>query len=85
MLQLHEPFDVKRTLFVDDTPRVLRSAQKFGIEHLVCVTAPDSQKPIQDAGEFFGVSHFDELCQQYAQVAAAINVIEHGIKQSPNR
>ena len=61
LLQLHEPFDVKRTLFVDDTPRVLRSAQKFGIEHLVCVTAPDSQKPIQDAGEFFGVSHFDEI------------------------
>lgn len=61
MLQLQEPFDPARTLFIDDTPRVLRSAQRFGIQHLVCITAPDSQKPIQDAAEFIGVSHFDEI------------------------
>lgn len=60
-LQANEPFDPERTLFVDDTPRVLRSAQTYGIKHLVCITSPNSQKPEKSAEEFTGVSHLDEL------------------------
>ncbi len=60
-LQLSEPFDPQRTVFIDDTPRVLRSARDYGIQHLVCITMPDSQKPRQHAGEFTGICHFDEI------------------------
>lgn len=60
-LQASEPFDKKRTLFIDDTPRVLRSAKLYGIDHLLCITSPDSQKPVKDAEEFYGISHFDEI------------------------
>ncbi len=60
-LAQREHFDPKRTLFIDDTPRILRSAAEFGIEHLVCVTAPDSQKPDHLPEEFIGISHFDEI------------------------
>lgn len=60
-LQASEPFDKKRTLFIDDTPRVLRSAKLYGIDHLVCITSPDSRKPTKDAEGFCGISHFDEI------------------------
>ncbi len=44
--QLHnaERFDPARTLFIDDTPRIVGKAGEFGIKHLVCITHPDSQK-----------------------------------------
>lgn len=60
-LELAEPFDKCRTLFIDDTPRILRSAKAFGIEQLVCITKPDSNKPEQDSAEFLGVNHFDQI------------------------
>ncbi len=60
-LYLVEPFDKQRTVFIDDTPRVLRSARDFGLEHLICITMPDSQKPAQSSAEFTGISHFDEI------------------------
>jgi len=56
-----EHFDKHRTLFIDDTPRILRSAQTFGIEHLVCITLPDSQRPAHAPEEFLGIEHFDEI------------------------
>jgi len=60
-LQLAEPFEPERTLFIDDTPRILRSGKDFGIKHLVCITKPDSQKAEQSANEFMGIAHFDEI------------------------
>lgn len=56
-----EHFDPVRTLFIDDTPRILRSAQRFGIEHLVCVTLPDSTRAAHLPEEFIGIQHFDEI------------------------
>ncbi len=56
-----ESFDKNRALFIDDTPRILRSAQTFGIKHLVCVTEPDSQRPAHLPEEFMGIAHFDEI------------------------
>ena len=56
-----EPFDPNRTVFIDDTPRVLRSAQAFGIKYLVCITQPDSQKQPVNSNEFIDICHFDEI------------------------
>ncbi len=63
-LQDNEPFDPERSVFIDDTPRVLRSAKTFGIKHLVCITSPNSQKDIKSSEEFIGVPHFDALMPQ---------------------
>jgi putative hydrolase of the HAD superfamily len=56
-----EPFEPARTLLVDDTLAVLRSAQRFGIEHLVAVTRPDSGAAVRPDSEFPGVVDFSEL------------------------
>lgn len=55
-----EPFDPERTLFIDDTVRILKAAQDFGIRHLLCIHQPDSQRPRQ-VEEFPAIYHFDEI------------------------
>lgn len=60
-LAQREPFDPARTVFIDDTPRILRSAAEYGIHNLVCITTPDSQKPAHHPDEFIGVESFDEI------------------------
>lgn len=47
-----ERFDPRRTVFVDDTVTVLRSARCFGIGDLRLVTRPDSTAPAREHGEF---------------------------------
>jgi putative hydrolase of the HAD superfamily len=44
-LQAKQGFDLKNTLFVDDSLPVLNSAKKYGFTHLLAVENPDSQKP----------------------------------------
>lgn len=39
-----EPFDPKRSLFIDDTADVLASAQRYGIANLCYIAQPDSQR-----------------------------------------
>jgi len=56
-----EPFDPARTLLIDDSLPVLRSAREYGIAHLLAVLKPDTQKPPKDTEEFQAVSHFSEL------------------------
>lgn len=56
-----EPFDRKRTLFIDDNIHVLRTAKQFGIAHLVCINQPDSQQPSQKSDEFIDIVNFDEI------------------------
>ena len=60
--QLHkrEQFDPKRTLFIDDTVRILDSARDFGIAHLLCIHEPDSQQPRQ-VDAYPAIHHFDEI------------------------
>lgn len=60
-LQQRESFDPERTLFVDDTVRILDSARQFGIRHLLCIRQPDSQKAPRDIVEYPSVLHFDEV------------------------
>jgi putative hydrolase of the HAD superfamily len=61
--RLHErhPFDRKRTLMVDDSLPVLRSAQRYGIAHLVAVHSPDSTLPRKDTQEFQSIGRFKEI------------------------
>jgi putative hydrolase of the HAD superfamily len=47
-LQRQHPFDPSRTLFLDDTPRVLEAAAKFGIRENWAILNPDSQKPSRE-------------------------------------
>ena len=54
-------FDPSRTLFIDDTPRVLEAAQKFGIGHLLAVAKPDSQRANRDTLGWQSFDHYDQL------------------------
>lgn len=62
-LQQDLGFDPKRTLFVDDSERILVSAQTFGIKHLLAVSNPDSKKPEQRIKGFENVSDYRTLLQ----------------------
>ena len=53
--------DPETTLFVDDTQRVLRSAQEYGIDSLVTVTLPDTSAPARTGSDFAGVETLAEL------------------------
>lgn len=60
-LQADIRFDPARSLFIDDTLPILRSAQKFGVGHLLAVKEPDSQKGPKDTGEFAAVENYRDL------------------------
>ena len=60
-LQGIEPFDVTRTLLVDDSLPVLDSARTFGIAHLVCVRRPDTKQPANDAGDYIAIDDFTQI------------------------
>lgn len=60
-LQADEGFDVAHTLLIDDSQAVLESAQRWGIQHLLMVFHPDSQKEPQVNSDFPGFLHFNEI------------------------
>lgn len=60
-LQARYPFDVARTLFVDDTLSVLEAAQAYGVRHVVCVLQPDSRVSPRVVTQFPSVVDFDQL------------------------
>jgi len=60
-LQLREPFDPLRTLLVDDSLPVLRSAALHGIAQLFAVRRPDSTAPPRETAEFDAIESFDDL------------------------
>ncbi|GAB2190339.1 GMP/IMP nucleotidase [Sessilibacter sp. MAH1] len=55
-----EKFNPEKTLFIDDTVRILRAAQDFGIKHLLCIHQPDSQQK-REIVDFPAIHHFDEI------------------------
>lgn len=59
-------FDPNRTLFVDDTPRVLDAARQFGIKHLLAVARPDSQRANRDTLGWRSFEHYDQLLAELA-------------------
>tara|TARA_R110001592_G_scaffold295594_2_gene565678 strand:+ start:25295 stop:25963 length:669 start_codon:yes stop_codon:yes gene_type:complete len=60
-LQALHPFNPARTLLIDDTERVLDSAQEYGIAHLLTLLQPDSQSEKRLSTRFPGIHHFDEI------------------------
>jgi 5'-nucleotidase len=60
-LQTIEPFSKKRTLFIDDSLPVLRSASRYGIDNVLAVLNPDSKAPSKDTGEFDAIRSFREI------------------------
>jgi len=60
-LREQEQFDPERTIFIDDTTRILKSAGDYGIRHLLCIQQPDSQRSREPITEFPVINHFDEI------------------------
>ena len=60
-LMQDEPFDIERTVLIDDSLSVLESAKRFGLAHLLSICQPDSQKPKRDISEFNSVEHFSQI------------------------
>ncbi|MGZ5001464.1 MAG: GMP/IMP nucleotidase [Methylomonas sp.] len=61
ILQDAHVFEKHRTLLVDDSLAVLRSAKAFGIANLVSISRPDSQRPKSHVTEFPSVEDFRAL------------------------
>ncbi|HTF97095.1 MAG TPA: GMP/IMP nucleotidase [Cellvibrio sp.] len=59
-LQATEHFDPERTLFIDDTARILDSANMFGIKYLLGIHQPDSQIE-RRMEQYPAIHHFDEI------------------------
>lgn len=59
-LHEREPFDPERTLFIDDTARILESAKKYGIKYLLGIHQPDSQIE-RRLDKVPAIFHFDEI------------------------
>jgi putative hydrolase of the HAD superfamily len=60
-LQLVERFDPARTLLVDDSLPVLRSALGYGIAHLLAVHQPDTRQPEKNVEEFQAIRSFRDI------------------------
>ncbi|MEX1032143.1 MAG: GMP/IMP nucleotidase [Cellvibrionaceae bacterium] len=60
-LQAQESFDPARTLFIDDTERILQSARDFGIRHVLGVHQPDSRITRPKITLFPAIHHFNEI------------------------
>ena len=60
-LQEMVQFDPARTLFVDDSLSVLRSARQYGIAWLLGISLPDSTQPRRDEHEFPAIQDFSVL------------------------
>lgn len=56
-----EPFDPQRTLFIDDSPSVLKAARDFGFRSLIAVVEPDSKGPRREITDFPTIGGFREL------------------------
>ncbi|MEM7292597.1 MAG: GMP/IMP nucleotidase [Pseudomonadota bacterium] len=64
-LRDHLDIDFERTLFIDDTPRVLEAARKGGIRFLMGIRRPDSQREAVDTADFPTTDDFAELLQHH--------------------
>lgn len=62
-LQADIAFDPARSLFIDDTLPILRSARTYGVKHLLAVREPDSHKGPKDTEEFDAVGDYRALIE----------------------
>ena len=54
-------FDPPRTLFVDDSERILRAAADYGIGYQLAIQNPDSCQPEQNITAFPAIRDYAEL------------------------
>lgn len=61
--RLHDRIGYHRenTLLIDDSLKVLKSADDYGIEHLRAILKPDSQSPPVDADPYIHIDRFSEI------------------------
>jgi putative hydrolase of the HAD superfamily len=53
--------DPARTLFIDDTQRVLDAAKRFGIAQTLAVAYPDTRKPARQTQGHPSFDHYEQL------------------------
>lgn len=54
-------FNSRRTLFVDDSLSVLKSAKQYGIAHLLAIANPDSKKPHNQISDFLAITDYRQV------------------------
>ncbi|HUQ53421.1 MAG TPA: GMP/IMP nucleotidase [Gammaproteobacteria bacterium] len=60
-LENHAPFDVRRTLLIEDSLAVLAAARAYGFERTIAIRRPDSRQPPRVIAEFTAVDGVHEL------------------------
>ncbi len=60
-LQKKHGFDLKNTLFVDDSLPVLQSAKTYGFKHLLAIANPDSKQPAKTISEYPAITDYGIL------------------------
>ena len=60
-LGARHPFDPARTLFIDDNEPVLDAAKRADIAHLLCITEPDSSRPIRKNLSYPSFNDFNDI------------------------
>jgi GMP/IMP 5'-nucleotidase len=50
-----------KCLFIDDSPVILESAERYGIQWLLGICRPDSQKEMVDCAPYTGIQDFSQL------------------------
>jgi putative hydrolase of the HAD superfamily len=54
-LERHEPFDVQRTLLIEDSLAVLATARAYGVRHTFAIRRPDSNQPPRAISDFASI------------------------------
>ncbi|MCL4491679.1 MAG: HAD-IA family hydrolase [Nitrospirae bacterium] len=65
-------FDRGKTLFIDDTPEILKTAKAFGIKHLFLKVGANSKKKDAHSHEFPVLKDYRELLKQLGGMAPAV-------------
>ncbi|QFI56113.1 GMP/IMP nucleotidase [Aeromonas simiae] len=60
-LSQREPFDPARTLFIDDSERILAASAEFGVAHQLGIARPDSQQPPLRFARFAALNDYADL------------------------
>ncbi|MFT5758252.1 MAG: HAD superfamily hydrolase (TIGR01509 family) [Alteromonadaceae bacterium] len=60
-LQNKHGFDLKNTLFVDDSLPILQSAEKYGFKHLLAIANPDSKQPAKTISQYPAITDYSVL------------------------
>jgi putative hydrolase of the HAD superfamily len=61
LLSIDLLFDRNKTLFIDDSLKVLHAAKRYGIAHLLAILKPDSQSPERKNNDFVALDSFTQL------------------------